>query len=473
MTAIFGPQNGNAATALPPGSKSQRYGAAQTWVQDCSAPGRNDGTILDAAFYNRIIGNLEYLVSQSGVTATPGDMSILYRAVLAAVADGAPAVLDTLLEFANALGDDPNFAATIATQLSRCIRVDKAQAFTSGEQDRARSNMGLKPIAITADYNDLINVPGPFGSAAFVNIGSGPLNAVQIRADGKLPAVDGSLLTGVNATGAVSWSGAQSLTYAQKLVAAKNIGIPPLFLNHITGLELSTAGASSSFGVAVGVATDSTNTDILSLTSAYTKTTGAWALGTGVGALDTGAIAANTRYYAYLIYRPDTGVDDVCVSLSATAPTFGVNIPAAYTEYRYIGSMITDGSSQWVKQIQRGDEVYYATPFTDANGVTAITNTASLLTLSVPKRAGISALYRALFINSTAGQGALFSSTDVTAHLASTLNSSLTAQTNGGAANGEFNTRTDTNGQIYVSSSSASGNTLWIATYGYTDRRGK
>lgn len=47
------------------------------------------------------------------------------KAALAALVDSSPAALDTLNELAAALGDDPNFAATMATELS--IKMDKAR----------------------------------------------------------------------------------------------------------------------------------------------------------------------------------------------------------------------------------------------------------------------------------------------------------------------------------------------------------
>ncbi len=55
---------------------------------------------------------------------------------------GSPEVLDTLNELAQALGDDPNFATTIATKLG-----EKA------------NNADLHTVAKSGDYNDLINKP--------------------------------------------------------------------------------------------------------------------------------------------------------------------------------------------------------------------------------------------------------------------------------------------------------------------------
>lgn len=53
-----------------------------------------------------------------------------------------PAALDTLDEIANALGDDPNFAATMTAALGKRVRVDAAQSFTAGEKAQARANIG-------------------------------------------------------------------------------------------------------------------------------------------------------------------------------------------------------------------------------------------------------------------------------------------------------------------------------------------
>src|SRR6218665_2330902 len=73
----------------------------------------------------------------------------------------------------------------------------------------------------------------------------------------------------------------QTLTTTQRSTALQNVGISAVFQNYLSGLTLSTAGSSSTFGIAPGVATDSTNVDILTLGSSYTKTTGAWAVGSG------------------------------------------------------------------------------------------------------------------------------------------------------------------------------------------------
>lgn len=52
------------------------------------------------------------------LAATISDFSTAVDARIATVVDGAPTALDTLNELAAALGDDPNFAASVATSLS-------------------------------------------------------------------------------------------------------------------------------------------------------------------------------------------------------------------------------------------------------------------------------------------------------------------------------------------------------------------
>lgn len=56
---------------------------------------------------------------------------------------GAPGALDTLDELAAALGDDPNFAASIATALGNRLRLDVAQSLTPAQKTQAQTNLGV------------------------------------------------------------------------------------------------------------------------------------------------------------------------------------------------------------------------------------------------------------------------------------------------------------------------------------------
>lgn len=65
--------------------------------------------------------------------------------------DGAGATLDTLKELAEALGNDPSFAATIATELTKRVRYDSAQILDAAEQAQARSNIGAVGLIDVGD----------------------------------------------------------------------------------------------------------------------------------------------------------------------------------------------------------------------------------------------------------------------------------------------------------------------------------
>ena len=56
---------------------------------------------------------------------------------------GAGATLDTLNELAAALGNDPSFAATIATELSNRVRYDAAQVLNAAQKLQACTNIGV------------------------------------------------------------------------------------------------------------------------------------------------------------------------------------------------------------------------------------------------------------------------------------------------------------------------------------------
>ncbi|PDT87494.1 hypothetical protein CO669_25350 [Bradyrhizobium sp. Y36] len=243
-----------------------------------------------------------------------------------------------------------------------------------------------------------------------------------------------------------------------------------LIPNHLSGLTLSTAGSSATFSVAMGAANDSTNVDFLKLASAYSKTTSAWAVGSGNGALDTGAIAANTWYHAYLIKRPDTGVVDVLISLSATSPT----MPANYTLFRRIGSMKTNGSSQWIKFIQVGDEFILDAPVADQSAVAL--SASSLYTLaSVPTGVNVRANFISNYQSNTAGSYMLVQSPLVTSQTINSPSGNLTNYVPVVSTPSVLKESilTNTSGQVRAVSNGVGTITWTVVTTGWIDSRGK
>lgn len=79
------------------------------------------------------------------------ELAAAKAAVVDQLTSGAAAALDTLAEIAAAVGNDANFAATIATALGLRVRVDAAQAFDGTQQAQARTNIGAVAAAAIGD----------------------------------------------------------------------------------------------------------------------------------------------------------------------------------------------------------------------------------------------------------------------------------------------------------------------------------
>jgi hypothetical protein len=246
--------------------------------------------------------------------------------------------------------------------------------------------------------------------------------------------------------------------------------------SYLAGLTLSTSSAAATFGIAPGVAADSTNTTMMTLAAAITtKGYSAWALGSGAGSLDTGAGgSANTFYHVYLIKRLDTGVVDVAISLSASAPTFGVNIPAAYTLFRRIGS-IRIGASNLVGYTQNGDHFRWSQAVRDLNATNPGT-TGFLPTLTVPPGIVVEADISVLIANATSTTiYILLTSTTETDRVPSGSDCNFGISVAGTQfctpIRGVF-TNTSTQIRVRCSASGVS-DVLNIMNFGWIDRRGR
>lgn len=88
-------------------------------------------------------GDYTDLINTPTIPSTEGLATETYvQSKIAEVVNSAPGTLDTLNELAQALGNDPNFATTMATELGK-----KA------------NTANLATVATSGDYNDLINKP--------------------------------------------------------------------------------------------------------------------------------------------------------------------------------------------------------------------------------------------------------------------------------------------------------------------------
>ncbi|WP_296741460.1 hypothetical protein [Mesorhizobium sp.] len=244
-------------------------------------------------------------------------------------------------------------------------------------------------------------------------------------------------------------------------------------LGAIWGLTLSTAGASTSFGVAAGAATDKTGVAVLPFAAAVTKTTSAWAVGSGNGSLDTGSIANSTWYHVHLIQRTDIdpAVTDVLISTSATAPT----LPASYTLSRRIGAIKTNGSGQWTKFVQDGDLFMWDVPVTDVNAAANPGTAAVLRALSVPPGINVTAIFHARCSTATASSAVATIFTDPA--IADTAPDFFNSQQIGNTTLSPFanlRVRTNTSRQIRARSNFSDANVaLTVVTEGWVDTRGR
>lgn len=235
--------------------------------------------------------------------------------------------------------------------------------------------------------------------------------------------------------------------------------------NYISGLTLSAAGSTGTFGIAAGEGVDSTNSTAMLLASAFTKTTASWVVGTGNGCLDTGSIGTTTWYHAFLIQGTGLAPDVLC-SLSATSPT----MPSGYTLFRRIGSMKTDSSSHWLAFTQNGDQFTWQAIVTGDYSGTPGTGSRTTIALTVPTGVVVIAQCSASGVSPGSSVAYLFTSLIQNDIGAGGTIADLYVVTSGGSAV-NFSRVTNTSAQIGVRGSAGAG--ITINTYGWIDTRGK
>lgn len=302
-----------------------------------------------------------------------------------------------------------------------------ASRFDTQEGDIAANGLS---ICVTRDGQGVPTADIPWGSHKITGLANGT-NAQDAAAYGQLTGALGSLVT---------FKG---------------------------GLTLSTAGSSGTFGISVGAASDSANVLLLSLPSAFTKTTGTFSAGTGNGALDAGSIANNTWYHVFIIGSPVVS-SDILFSLSPTAPT----LPGGFTLFRWIGAMKTDGSAHWIAFSQKDGEFLWSIPIEDLTSTMPSNSSAQLLVLSVPTGIQVSSLFSMRGSYGSTVDFTLITSPDQADTASSGTQFTFFNSTAAVEAFQPLNIRTDTSGRIRVRSIQSGGGsptlTLSIFTRGWT-----
>jgi hypothetical protein len=248
--------------------------------------------------------------------------------------------------------------------------------------------------------------------------------------------------------------------------------------NYLEGMETSNGTDSQhDIDVAVGRCNDSTNSISMALSSAFTKQIDAtWASGSGNGGLASGAtLSTNTTYHVFVVLVG--GSVDVMFDSSVTCANGVAN--NAVTNFRRIGSIMTNSSSNIVAYEQDGDYFYWDVLQLDVNtgnpGTSAVT-----ATLSLPTGIEIIALIYGFILMSDDSNDThvLFTSpsqTDTTP--TSTISQLKVAQVPTGESfysGTNVEVKTNTSGQIrYRLSASSASMTFQLNTAGWIDSRGR
>ncbi|WP_139274712.1 hypothetical protein [Rhizobium sp. NFR03] len=82
-----------------------------------------------------------------GLTTIDAAVAAAVEEELADFVGSAPELLRSLADFAAAIGNDPNFAATIFAQLGFRLRVDTDQGLSPAQMQRGRANLGLDKVS--------------------------------------------------------------------------------------------------------------------------------------------------------------------------------------------------------------------------------------------------------------------------------------------------------------------------------------
>lgn len=129
-------------------AKAGDYQPAAANISDATSAGRALLTAASAAAQRTALD-----------VQTVAETAAAISAAVAGLVDGAPGALDTLKEFADALGNDENFATTITTALGNRLRVDAAQSLSGPQQAQGQANLSVYSRAEIGDpTTDFVSV---------------------------------------------------------------------------------------------------------------------------------------------------------------------------------------------------------------------------------------------------------------------------------------------------------------------------
>lgn len=239
-------------------------------------------------------------------------------------------------------------------------------------------------------------------------------------------------------------------------------------LKFISGLHISNAADTDhDISITTGAARSANGNEVnISLGTAITKQIDAsWSAGNNAGGFPSAlSLSADTTYHVFVI-EDGAGTVDAGFDTSLTATNLLSD--SSYTNYRRVGSVVTDSSSNIINFVQRGDTYLYDTPIRDVNAG-ALATAETLRALSVPTGIKVEAIINCRQSDGT-GDDTVIYDPDQTAGAASLTAAPLVNLEASTAA--QLRIMTDTSGQVADRSTGGGSATLYIVTVGYRDFR--
>lgn len=172
--------------------------------------------------------------------------------------------------------------------------------------------------------------------------------------------------------------------------------LAPFPAGHLSGMILSNDSGDTDhdINITAGTARDSTDVENLKSSSEMTKQIDAvWAAGNDAGGLvSTATLSTSIDYYLYAIWKASDGSVDFYYDDSKTAANIASVDGGAYTKFRYLGMVTTDGSSNILGFTHTAPGLFeWDNPPRDYSNNTVGSNRVTVA-LSVPNLSGITAL---------------------------------------------------------------------------------
>ena len=260
-----------------------------------------------------------------------------------------------------------------------------------------------------------------------------------------------------------------------ELIHALSTALPPGFGY---GCTLSNdSDAAHDILISTGKWRDAADSVNIVVSSAFTKRIDAtWAAGDDAGGMEDGDTVGNNEWFhVHLLSSADGATVDAGFDTSVTATNLLADtavVAAGLTNYRRIGSVLTDGSANILAFTQIGDWFFWTDPPLDVNTQQPGTS-GTAYALSVPP--GVNSRVKINYVLSGGSGGDLYYIRELQNNdeaPSATVEPLVTDIQNASSAAGSWIGMTNTSKQIFVRCSNAS-SAIEIATLSWQDRRGR